>query len=185
MDGWDISSKNLFEAVKRSQVFEPALQEQLKPHLENLKPRAAIFNQDFIADNQVCYPLNVNSITIIIKIKQKDRADNVLTGSKLEQVETIVQDILNFKQTSKVDQVIVLWTANTERYSTILEGVNDTVKNLKTAIERDHEEISPSTLYAYAAIKAGCTYINGSPQNTFVPGLVKYAESKEVFIAGK
>lgn len=185
MDGWDISSKNLFEAVKRSQVFEPALQEQLKPHLENLKPRAAIFNQDFIADNQVCYPLNVNSITIIIKIKQKDRADNVLTGSKLEQVETIVQDILNFKQTSKVDQVIVLWTANTERYSSILEGVNDTVKNLKTAIERDHEEISPSTLYAYAAIKAGCTYINGSPQNTFVPGLVKYAESKGVFIAGK
>lgn len=166
VDGWDISSKNLFEAVKRSQVFEPALQEQLKPHLENLKPRAAIFNQDFIADNQ------------------KDRADNVLTGSKLEQVETIVQDILNFKQTSKVDQVIVLWTANTERYSSILEGVNDTVKNLKAAIERGHEEISPSTLYAYAAIKAGCTYINGSPQNTFVPGLVKYAESKKVFIAG-
>lgn len=184
MDGWDISSKNLFEAVKRSQVFEPALQEQLKPHLENLKPRAAIFNQDFIADNQVCCPLTVNSVTNY-KNKQKDRADNVLTGSKLEQVETIVQDILNFKQTSKVDQVIVLWTANTERYSSILEGVNDTVKNLKTAIERGHEEISPSTLYAYAAIKAGCTYINGSPQNTFVPGLVKYAESKKVFIAGK
>lgn len=109
----------------------------------------------------------------------------MLTGSKVEQVEVIVQDILNFKQTSKVDQVIVLWTANTERYSDILEGVNDTVKNLKDAIERDHEEISPSTLYAYAAIKAGCTYINGSPQNTFVPGLVKYAESKGVFIAGK
>lgn len=63
VDGWDISSKNIFEAVKRSQVFEPALQEQLQPHLENFKPRKAIFNQDFIADNQVCYPLNVNSDT--------------------------------------------------------------------------------------------------------------------------
>lgn len=29
-----------------------------------------------------------------------------------------------------------------------------------------------------------CTYINGSPQNTFVPGLIQLAEEKNVFIAG-
>lgn len=29
-----------------------------------------------------------------------------------------------------------------------------------------------------------CTYINGSPQNTFVPGLLELAEEKQVFIAG-
>lgn len=29
-----------------------------------------------------------------------------------------------------------------------------------------------------------CTYINGSPQNTFVPGLIQLAEEKKVFIAG-
>ena len=29
-----------------------------------------------------------------------------------------------------------------------------------------------------------CTYINGSPQNTFVPGLVELAEKKDVFLGG-
>lgn len=29
-----------------------------------------------------------------------------------------------------------------------------------------------------------CTYINGSPQNTFVPGVVELAEQKRVFLAG-
>ena len=38
------------------------------------------------------------------------------------------------------------------------------------SIERNEEEVSPSTLFAVASILEGCTYINGSPQNTFVPG---------------
>ena len=29
-----------------------------------------------------------------------------------------------------------------------------------------------------------CTYINGSPQNTFVPGVVELAQQKNVFLAG-
>lgn len=29
-----------------------------------------------------------------------------------------------------------------------------------------------------------CTYINGSPQNTFVPGVIEMAEQHNVFIAG-
>lgn len=95
-----------------------------------------------------------------------------------------MKDIADFKASSKADKVIVLWTANTERFASILDGVHDTADNLKAAIRSDNDEISPSTLFAYAAISMGCTYINGSPQNTFVPGLVEYAEQKRVFIAG-
>ena len=29
-----------------------------------------------------------------------------------------------------------------------------------------------------------CTYINGSPQNTFVPGVVELAQQKKVFLGG-
>ena len=29
-----------------------------------------------------------------------------------------------------------------------------------------------------------CTYINGSPQNTFVPGLIELAEQRNVFLGG-
>ena len=30
----------------------------------------------------------------------------------------------------------------------------------------------------------GCTYINGSPQNTFVPGVIELAETHDVMIGG-
>ena len=33
-------------------------------------------------------------------------------------------------------QVIVLWTANTERYSEVIEGLNDTADNLMKSIEK-------------------------------------------------
>ena len=40
-----------------------------------------------------------------------------------------------------------------------------------------------SALYCYRFC-IQCTYINGSPQNTFVPGLVELAEQKNVFLGG-
>jgi myo-inositol-1-phosphate synthase len=39
-------------------------------------------------------------------------------------------------------------------------------------------------VFAVASILEGCSYINGSPQNTFVPGVVQLAEKHDVFIAG-
>ena len=63
-------------------------------------------------------------------------------------------------------------------------GLNDTASNLLRSIDRNEDEISPSTLYAVASVLEGCSYINGSPQNTFVPGLIELAETHKVFIAG-
>lgn len=45
-------------------------------------------------------------------------------------------------------------------------------------------EVSPSTMFAVASILEGCAYINGSPQNTFVPGAVDLAIQRGVFISG-
>ena len=78
--------------------------------------------------------------------------------------------------------MIILWTANTERYSKISPGLNDTAEALLKAIENNVDEVSPSTIFAVASILEGCSYINGSPQNTFVPGAVELAEKKGVFI---
>jgi myo-inositol-1-phosphate synthase len=80
--------------------------------------------------------------------------------------------------------VIVQWTANTERYADILEGVNDTADNLLKAIESGHEEVAPSTVFAVASILEGVPFINGSPQNTFVPGAIQFAEKHNAFIGG-
>ncbi|XP_063003346.1 inositol-3-phosphate synthase 1 [Elgaria multicarinata webbii] len=164
-DGWDISSLNLAEAMRRAEVLDWPLQEQLWPYMEGLKPRPSIYVPEFIAANQ------------------EERADNVLTGSKAEQVAQIRQDIRDFKNSSGVDKVIVLWTANTERFCDVRPGVNDTAENLLQAVERGLE-VSPSTLFAVASVLEGCAYINGSPQNTFVPGAVELAVQRGVFIAG-
>lgn len=81
-------------------------------------------------------------------------------------------------------QVVVLWTANTERFAQLAEGLNDTADNLLAAIEADEAEIAPSTLYAAACVLEGVPFVNGSPQNTFVPGLIELAVQRGVLIGG-
>ncbi|NWU85998.1 INO1A synthase, partial [Onychorhynchus coronatus] len=164
-DGWDISSLNLAEAMRRAEVLDWQLQEQLWPHMEKMKPRPSIYIPEFIAANQ------------------EERADNVLQGSMAQQVEQIRRDIRDFKEITGLDKVIVLWTANTERFCDVVPGLNDTAENLLRAIEKGLE-VSPSTLFAVASILEGCAYINGSPQNTFVPGAVELATQRRVFIGG-
>jgi myo-inositol-1-phosphate synthase len=166
--GWDISGMNLAEAMDRAAVLEPTLKAQVKKQMAQMTPLPSIYYPDFIAANQ------------------EDRADNVLPGTKasMEHVEKIRQDIRDFKSQHNLDKVIVQWTANTERYADIIPGVNDTADNLLKAIENGHEEVSPSTVFAVACILDRVPFINGSPQNTFVPGAIDLAEKHMAFIGG-
>merc|ERR1711920_17802 len=166
--GWDINSANLAEASERAAVLPYDLQRQLAPELSTYKPLKSIYYPDFIAANQA------------------DRADNILEGdfACMEHVDQIRKDIREFKKMHDLDKVVILWTANTERFCDVLEGVHDTGDNLLKAIDEGHEEISQSIVFAVATILEGCTYINGSPQNTLVPGIVELAHRHNVFIAG-
>lgn len=171
IDGWDISSLNLGDAMRRAKVLDISLQNQLYPLMAQIKPRKALFDLNFVAENQ------------------DSRADNILDQklTKWQQVEKIMADIADFKQSKQLDKVIVLWTANTERFTELIDGTHDTADNLLKALKTNApecSEISPSTLYALASVLSGCTYINGSPQNTFVPGLIELAEKHQVFIGG-
>ena len=70
-------------------------------------------------------------------------------------MEEIRQQIRSFKSDSGVDKVIVLWTANTERYSNVVEGLNDTAENFLAAVDNDEAEVAPSSIYAAACIQEG------------------------------
>ncbi|KAL2196404.1 Myo-inositol-1-phosphate synthase [Corynascus similis CBS 632.67] len=166
--GWDISGMNLADAMDRAQVLEPTLKSLVRKELAQMVPLPSIYYPDFIAANQ------------------EDRADNLIPGSKasLAHVEQIRKDIREFKAANNLDKVIVQWTANTERYADIIPGVNDTADNLLKAIEAGHEEVSPSTVFAVASILENAPFINGSPQNTFVPGCIELAERQGAFIGG-
>uniref|UniRef100_A0A7S3GDE9 inositol-3-phosphate synthase n=2 Tax=Palpitomonas bilix TaxID=652834 RepID=A0A7S3GDE9_9EUKA len=166
LGGWDISSFSLDKAMERAAVLDYDIQRKVAPFMEGMVPMPAIYDQDFIAANQA------------------DRADNVIKGTKQEQMEQIRKDIRAFKSSNNVDKVIVLWSANTERFSELRDGLNDTADNVLAAVERNESENAPSTLYAIASILEGSTFINGSPQNTLVPGVVELAQKHKVYIGG-
>jgi len=167
LGGWDISGMTIDKAMHRAQVLDWDLQRQVAPLIEHYKPLPSIY-----------YPTWINA-------NQDERADNIMAGStKLEHMNQIRKDIREFKSSNGLDKVIVLWTANTERYAEIIPGVNDTAENILKAVENSHEEIAPSTLFAMASILENAPYINGAPQNTFVPGVIDLAEQKKAFIAG-
>lgn len=125
------------------------------------------------------------------------------------QLEQIRKDIRDFRSSAGLDKVIVLWTANTERFCDVVPGRNDTAENLLRTIQvgssprflgdkaRPGEswltlplcpqlgmEVSPSTLFAVASILEGCAFLNGSPQNTLVPGALELASQRHVFVGG-
>lgn len=173
--GWDINGLSLDAAMQRAKVLDIDLQKKLTPYLKEYKPLPSVYYPDFIALNQ------------------KDRADNIInktesgeirTDNKWADVEKIRKDIRDFKESNKLDKVIVLWTANTERYADVIDGVNDNVDNLLASIKNNHDEIAPSTIFAVASILEKVPYINGSPQNTFVPGVIALAEKEGSFIGG-
>jgi myo-inositol-1-phosphate synthase len=55
---------------------------------------------------------------------------------------------------------------------------------LLEAIRNSHSEVAPSTLFAVASILEKCPFINGSPQNTFVPGCLDLAAHHDVYVGG-
>lgn len=60
--------------------------------------------------------------------------------------------IRDFKDQSGVDKVIVLWTANTERFCDVKPGLNHTRLELEKSLKDNKSEISPSTIFAMASI---------------------------------
>ena len=165
ISGWDISKLNMYEATKRAKVLEPTMYNQLKDELEKMVPLPAIFDLSFVAPNQ------------------ENRADNVIKGTKQEQMDEVRKQMREFKEKNALDTVVVFWTANTERYCEI-KDFHKTADGLLQAIKNNESEISPSTLYAVAAILEKIPYANGSPQNTFVPGLIELAEREKAIIMG-
>jgi myo-inositol-1-phosphate synthase len=73
--GWDISNLSMADAMARAKVLDINLQKQLKPYMQSMVPLPGVFNPDFVAANQGA------------------RANNLIQGTKKEQVEQIKKDI--------------------------------------------------------------------------------------------
>lgn len=166
LGGWDINDANLLSAAKRAKVLDINLVRELASDLESIVPLPGVYDPAFIATNQ------------------KDRVNHVIPGTRAQQIEQVRKDIQDFKARHELDKIVVLWTANTERYSRVEVGHNTTMKEILDSIAADKHEIAPSSIYAIACIYEGVPFINGSPQNTFVPGVIEMALHYGVPIGG-
>lgn len=163
--GWDLFEDNVYEAAVHAGVLEKTLLDQLKPELEAIKPMKAVFDKNYVKKLDGTY------------IKQ--------ANTKMELAEALIEDIRNFKANNNCDRLVMVWCGSTEVY--IEEGaVHQTIESFEEGLRNNDDNIAPSMIYAYAAIKENVPYANGAPNlSADIPALVELAKQNNVPICGK
>src|SRR5579859_4628048 len=162
---WDIFEENAYEAANLAGVLEKSLLEQVRAPLEAVRPMPAVFDQDYV--KRIHGP----------NLKPK--------GSKMEHAEMLMDDIRNFRESSGASRLVMIWCGSTEVFHKPAP-VHASLKNFECGLQNNDPEISPSQIYAYAALKSGVPYANGAPHlTTDTPALVEMARERNLPICGK
>lgn len=163
--GWDVYSDNVFEAATKAHVLEPMMLHAVRPELEAIKPMKAVFDKSFVA--------NLDGTHI------KEAA------TKAEMAKALMDDIENFRDANDCSRVVMVWCGSTERYLEPSE-VHETIEAFEEGLRSNHPHISPSMIYAYAAIRLGVPFMNGAPNLTCdIPALIALARQTGTPIGGK
>jgi myo-inositol-1-phosphate synthase len=163
--GWDVYGDNCYDAAIKAGVLERGLIDSVRYPLQQTEPQTAVFRKEFV--------------------KNLD-GDNVKPHKNhLDSVEALKEDIQGFKEAHDIDRCVMIWCASTEAYLT-KQDVHMTLSKFEKGLKKNDPSISPSMLYAYAALTSGIPYINGSPNLTVdIPALVELAKERELPIGGK
>ncbi|MDB6008233.1 MAG: Inositol-phosphate synthase [Gammaproteobacteria bacterium] len=162
---WDIFEDNAYEAARTANVIETALLDRVRPQLEAVRPWPAVFDRRYV--------------------KRLD-GPNIKHGrGKRDLVEQLRADIRGFIRESAVERVVVLWCGSTEAFQE--EGAaHSSLAAFEQALDADDVTLTPSMLYAYAALQEGVPYVNAAPNlGVDTPALMELARERHVPIAGK
>ncbi len=162
---WDPIPDDALTAARKAGVLEEKHLAQVADFLAAIKPMPAVFDNKYVT---------------------RINGTNVKKGkTKRDLAEQLRQDIRDFKAKHKLDRVVIVWCASTEIF--IKPGPQHaTIEQFEKAMERNDDAISPSMLYAYAAIMEGVPYANGAPNLAVdTPALIQLANDKGVPIMGK
>ena len=162
---WDIFEDNAYEAAVKAGVLEMPFLEQLKEPLSAITPMKAVFDQDYV---------------------KRIHGPNVKTGaSKMGYAEMVMDDIRQFKEKSGASRLTMIWCGSTEVFHQSA-AVHATLKDFECGLQKNDPEISPSQIYAYAALKSGVSYANGAPHlTTDMPALLELARNMNLPLSGK
>src|SRR5437868_7979581 len=163
--GWDIFEDNCYEAARKAGVLDGPLLEKLQEPLAALQPMKAVFDQEFVK--------RLNGPNV----KEK--------GTKMDKAEMLMDDIRNFRKSTGAARLAMIWCGSTEVFHRPT-GVHATIKDFECGLQKNDPEISPSQIYAYAALKSGVPYANGAPNlTTDTPALLDLARDRNVPVCGK
>jgi myo-inositol-1-phosphate synthase len=163
--GWDLFDDNAYEAAVKAGVLDKQLIEKFKDELSAIKPMKAVFDPSYITN------LNATNIK--------------KAPTKMDYALELIKDIEQFKIKNNCSRLVMVWCASTEVY-TKASAVHESIESLEKGLKNNDPAIPPSMIYAYAAIKAGVPFANGSPNLTCdVPAIVELANICNVPIAGK
>ena len=102
-----------------------------------------------------------------------------------DDIAQVVHDITTFRRDGGLDEVIVVNVASTEPRLDMHRSHTSLVDFEACLDGNANDAVRASTVYAYAAIEAGCPYINFTPSPAaLVPALVEMAEHKGVPVMG-
>ncbi|HKX13149.1 MAG TPA: inositol-3-phosphate synthase, partial [bacterium] len=110
---------------------------------------------------------------------------HVKKGTRRELATQVIADIENFKKQSGAKRLVVIWCGSTEVF--IQPGpAHQNLKAFEAALDKDDKTISPSMIYAYAALKLGVPFANGAPNlTTDTPALLELAQETKSPVSGK
>ncbi|CBJ31745.1 Myo-inositol-1-phosphate synthase [Ectocarpus siliculosus] len=164
--GWDIRPTPLGEALYNARILDFDLVRQVREEMDTLRLLPGVWDPDFIGESQ------------------HESATNVVGDGESQQsrLERLRIDIREFREAEGVTgHVTVIWSASVERPS---EREFQEPSQLLEAIAADDKEVSPSILYAAAAVLEGCSFVNGGSQNTMCGALLKLAEDNACYMLG-
>ncbi|MEF2752391.1 MAG: inositol-3-phosphate synthase [Muribaculaceae bacterium] len=164
---WDVYPVNAYESAINAEVLREKDINPVKDELEKIVAMPAAFDKNYA--------------------KRLDGTNVKNCKDRWDMVEQLREDIRNFKKSSGVDRVVVLWAASTEIYVPVDEKIHGTLAALEAAMKADDKEhVAPSMCYAYAALSEGAPFIMGAPNTTVdIPAMWELAEKTKMPIAGK
>ncbi|MEM9516427.1 MAG: inositol-3-phosphate synthase [Actinomycetota bacterium] len=163
--GWDPISPNALEAAKTAGVLEGDDLTAISSDLESIVPMDAVFDQRWVSK--------------LDGVRVKD------LPNKWDQAMALIDDIASFKEANGCDRLVMVWCGSTEAYQEP-SAVHASVAAFEQGLRNDDENISPSQIYAYAALQSDVPFANGAPNlSVDLDCMIELSKSRGVPIAGK
>ena len=101
-----------------------------------------------------------------------------------ELADAVIADLASFRRRHELDRVVVLNVSSTEPAAAPALA-HRSLSALESAFAQRHDVLPPSSLYAYAAFRAGCPYVDFTPSaGARLPALAELAERERLPYAG-